>query len=159
MILGILRDKYGHKEVISEFHIGERLKLDVYIPAKCIAIEYDGIQHFVYPNHFHKTKEEFNDQLNRDKRKNEICKQLGINLIRIPYDIELSSNMLFSKIEELGCGTGSELLCMYNKNGGYISIKNKEYKEQQKQKEREYRRQRYQQAKLFKQRLKEKRNV
>ena len=65
---------------------GKNLELDVYNEDLKLAIEYDGIQHYKYVPHFHKNGEEdFQKQLQRDKFKEEKCKENGIKLIRVPY--------------------------------------------------------------------------
>lgn len=150
IILSHLRDLYGHREVITEFHIGELLRLDIYIPIKNIGIEFDGIQHFERNEHFHRTKEDFERTQQLDKRKNELCDELGINLIRFQYDDDLSKDIIKSKIESVGDGVGSDVLNTYHKNGGYISIKGLEYNENQKEKAKAYRREQYQKQKEYK---------
>ena len=61
------------------------LELDGYCKQLKLAFEYDGIQHHVYPNPFHKSKEEFNRQRKRDEMKDRKCKRHGTTLIRIKY--------------------------------------------------------------------------
>ena len=63
------------------------LELDGYCKQLKLAFEYDGIQHHVYPNPFHKSKEEFNRQRKRDEMKDRKCKRHGTTLIRIKYDV------------------------------------------------------------------------
>lgn len=50
-----------------------------------LAFEYHGKQHFVYPNFWHNSKQEFLEQLDRDIKKRQYCKLNGIQLIEIPY--------------------------------------------------------------------------
>lgn len=52
---------------------------------KKIALEYQGIQHSVYPNFFHKTKAEFKRQQENDKKKRLRCKKNDVILIRVPH--------------------------------------------------------------------------
>jgi hypothetical protein len=59
--------------------------LDGYCEEKKVAIEYQGYQHAVYPNHFHKTREEFEAQKIRDRKKYRLCAQNGIKLILVPH--------------------------------------------------------------------------
>lgn len=61
------------------------LEFDGYNENKKLAIEYNGIQHYVYPNHWHKTEEDFIYQQKRDDRKRNYCQQQGIFLIEVPY--------------------------------------------------------------------------
>lgn len=62
------------------------LELDGYNAKRNLAFEYNGKQHYEYPNSFHKNEEEFQSLLRRDKFKAERCEELGIKLITIPYD-------------------------------------------------------------------------
>jgi hypothetical protein len=55
-------------------NLGTPLELDIYFPAKNIAFEYQGEQHYysvnIYSGDIRKTKE-------RDQKKREICENLG----------------------------------------------------------------------------------
>lgn len=66
---------------------GKPLELDGYNANLNLAFEYNGKQHRLFPNAYHKTEEEFNDQIDRDIFKKKRCKQLGIKLISIPDTI------------------------------------------------------------------------
>jgi len=59
------------------------LQIDILIPELNIAVEYDGYQHYTYPNFYHKTKDAYDALLKRDKFKNSWCESNGIKLIRI----------------------------------------------------------------------------
>lgn len=63
------------------------LELDCYSPSEAFATEFQGEQHYRYPNKFHKTLEEFEKQLHRDVIKQEMCKKEGVKLIYIPFNI------------------------------------------------------------------------
>lgn len=65
----------------------KNLELDMFNPDLMLAIEYNGEQHYKYPNGFHKTEEEFIQAIRRDKYKKEICETLNIYLLTIPYTI------------------------------------------------------------------------
>lgn len=67
---------------------GRNLELDGYNDRLKVAFEYNGRQHYEFPNTFHKTKEDFDKQVKRDIFKERKCKEHGINLISIPYYIE-----------------------------------------------------------------------
>ena len=60
----------------------------MYDPNTNIAIEYNGIQHYEYPNPFHTSKKEFDYQVYKDKLKEELSDKNGIYLIQIPYYID-----------------------------------------------------------------------
>jgi hypothetical protein len=66
---------------------GRKLELDCFDPITKIAIEYNGIQHYRYPNRFHKTKEDFDSQVRRDGYKIEQCQREGIRLVSVPYTV------------------------------------------------------------------------
>lgn len=68
---------------------GRNLELDLYNDDLKLAIEYNGQSHYVFPNNFHKTEEEFINQVRRDQFKLEMCDKNGIYLITVPYHIPL----------------------------------------------------------------------
>jgi len=68
---------------------GRKMELDGYNQDLKIAIEYNGKQHYVFPNGFHKTIEEFEKQKERDLLKLDLCDKNGVYLITVPYTIEL----------------------------------------------------------------------
>jgi hypothetical protein len=80
---------YDFKSCRPDFLInpktGRRMELDGYCPQLKMAFEYNGQQHYVYPNSWHKTQQEFEDQLFRDALKKRLCENEGIYLITIPY--------------------------------------------------------------------------
>ena len=63
------------------------LELDLYNENLKIAIEYNGEQHYVFPNCFHKTETEFINQVRRDEYKKQKCKEMEIHLISVPYTV------------------------------------------------------------------------
>lgn len=68
---------------------GRCLELDGYCEDMQIAIEYNGYQHYEWPNVYMETEEEFLAQKYRDRIKEEICKKRNIFLIRISYMVKL----------------------------------------------------------------------
>lgn len=68
-------------------YTGKSLELDCYNVEYGVALEYNGIQHYKFPNPFHKTEEEFIMQKQRDIAKKYICESKGILLIEVPYYI------------------------------------------------------------------------
>ena len=62
---------------------GIRLELDFYFEKQSIAIEVQGKQHFCFSPGFHKSQSDFIDQLNRDRKKKELCKKNGVCLLEI----------------------------------------------------------------------------
>lgn len=66
---------------------GRNLELDCYNKDLKIALEYNGIQHYVYPNYTGQTYEEFVSQVRRDIFKIDRCDQNGIYVITVPYNV------------------------------------------------------------------------
>ena len=66
---------------------GERLELDCYNEDLGYAVEYNGIQHYRWPNWTNQTQAQFINQVRRDQYKREMCDRKGIYLISVPYDI------------------------------------------------------------------------
>lgn len=67
---------------------GRNLELDCYNEELSLAAEYNGEQHYRWPNFTNQTKEEFLAQLRRDKHKKKICEQRNIKLIIVPYTVK-----------------------------------------------------------------------
>ena len=63
------------------------LELDCYNEELKIAVEYNGIQHYKWPNFTNQSKEDFIKQVRRDKFKVDTCDQNGVYLITVPYNI------------------------------------------------------------------------
>ena len=65
------------------------LELDGYCEELMIALEYNGIQHYVWPNFYHSTVEDFFSQRDRDQIKEDVCAQRNVCLLRIPYTVPI----------------------------------------------------------------------
>lgn len=98
----ILNDKNYTLEQTFDWLInpetGSKMRLDGYFPNLKIAIEYDGIQHYEYTPKLDKTYESFLKRQERDKIKNQLCKENNIKLIRVKYDEPLNIEHLKKKI-------------------------------------------------------------
>lgn len=68
---------------------GGILEIDCYNDELKIGVEYNGIQHYRYPNVFHKTYDEFIKQVRRDQYKHKKCDEHGVYLITVPYNVPL----------------------------------------------------------------------
>ena len=68
---------------------GGVLEIDCYNDELGIGIEYNGIQHYIYPNIYHKSLDEFTKQVRRDQYKIKKCEENGVYLITVPYNIPL----------------------------------------------------------------------
>lgn len=80
----------AHPEFLKNPNSGRNLEIDCFCEKLGIGIEFNGIQHYKYPNPFHRSREEFLKGLARDKFKIETCKANGILLIIIPYTMPKS---------------------------------------------------------------------
>lgn len=69
---------------------GKCLELDCYNEELNLALEYQGSQHAYFNYHFHKTYENFEYQLWRDKLKKQLCDERGVILIQVPHTVEYS---------------------------------------------------------------------
>jgi hypothetical protein len=83
------------------------LELDCFNEELRIAIEYNGQQHYSFPNAWNKNLEDFKNQIRRDQLKKELCKLNSVKLIIVPYTIknenikEFIKSHFSSKINEL----------------------------------------------------------
>lgn len=73
---------------------GRNLELDCYCPDLNLAVEYQGEQHYRYPNPYHHSAEDFYGQLERDRIKQELCTRHGVTLIQVPYSVGSIRNYL-----------------------------------------------------------------
>lgn len=67
---------------------GSNLELDLYNKDLKLAVEYNGIQHYKFPNRYHTTEDQFEDQKIKDRLKEQMCKDQGVDLIVVPYDLK-----------------------------------------------------------------------
>jgi hypothetical protein len=68
---------------------GQPLELDCYNPELQIAVEYNGEQHYKWPNFTNQTHQEFINQVRRDELKMQLCDRNGVYLIVVPYNVPL----------------------------------------------------------------------
>lgn len=61
------------------------LELDMYNETLKLAFEYDGSQHDVYSPMFHKNEDHFHYRRLLDRLKDDLCREAGVLLIRIPW--------------------------------------------------------------------------
>ncbi|MFX1495750.1 MAG: hypothetical protein ACFFBZ_15815, partial [Promethearchaeota archaeon] len=96
---------------------GKRLELDGYSKILKIAFEYNGPQHYEYFERYHKSIQDYYDQLIRDEYKKKICEVNDIILIIIPYDVKPSEmqDFIINTYYDL---TGKDLNDLYRENNG-----------------------------------------
>lgn len=142
-LTSIMQQLLPGQEIVNEYHIGERLRLDVYCPKYKLGAEYHGRQHFWYSSFFHKDQEAFKESQARDERKIELCKELGINLVVFRYNDTLTNDIVFERL--LDAVRNSEDVPPKIKKRH--SIKGTEYYEAAKKKNQEFRKKRYRELK------------
>lgn len=99
----ILEDIYGkpfvtvRPDFLKNPETGHNLEIDCYNDEIKLGIEFNGQQHYHYPNYTGQTYQEFIQQIRRDQFKVEMCDRLGVYLITVPYTVP--ENMLKPYIE------------------------------------------------------------
>jgi len=81
------------------------LELDCYNEELKLAIEYQGQQHYTFNKMMHQnSKHCFQNQQYRDHIKRDLCKQNGIQLVEVPYNIpeEKIPDFLYLELKKLG---------------------------------------------------------
>jgi hypothetical protein len=90
-----LEEIYGHEfytcrpDFLKNPESGRNLELDCYSDTLKLAVVYNGVQHYKWPNFTNQSKEQFIDQIRRDKFKADMCELYGIYLLIVPYNVEL----------------------------------------------------------------------
>lgn len=70
-----LAEQYPHDIIFEEVRIpSDGFILDFFIPSISLVVECHGAQHLKHIKHFHKTKRDFHNQQNVDKKK-----EIGVN--------------------------------------------------------------------------------
>jgi hypothetical protein len=153
----LLEDFFSDHNIIPQFYLGEGLKLDFFIPELNLAWEYDGEQHFEFSEKFHRSEKDFLHQQYLDSRKNALCDELGITLIRVSYKDTLDTSLIADLYDRFGPGDGSTDLLRIKENGGNYSeaaVRFKKLKKEFKKRQKEARAS-YLQSEAHKQRLEE----
>jgi len=91
----------AHPKWLKNPETGRCLELDCYNAELAIALEYNGEQHYKFPNTFHRTREDFEAQLRRDEFKKKTCQERGVLLIVVPHTLPKNEIRAFIK-RELG---------------------------------------------------------
>ena len=78
------------------------LEYDIGIASKRLLVEYNGIQHYEYPNFFHKTRKDFKDQVGRDDLKKQLAYDNGWKLLVVKYNEDVTYGNIFHKLQREG---------------------------------------------------------
>jgi len=90
-----------NKKFIKTRKIINPYELDGYNDELKIAFEYHSEQHYYFIPYFHKDENELKQIINRDKLKENLCKDNNINLITIKYDVKNKIEFINNKLKEL----------------------------------------------------------
>jgi len=66
---------------------GYNVELDCFNDELKLAVEYNGEQHYKWPNYTNQTYEQFINQTRRDTLKRQLCDKKGVYLIVVPYNV------------------------------------------------------------------------
>ena len=101
-LLQELNIEYEKEKIFKECKDNLNLRFDFFLPKYNICIEYDGEQHFK-PIKYWGGEEGLRNRQNKDKIKNNYCKENNIQLIRLNYleKDKISKDYLFSIIEDI----------------------------------------------------------
>jgi hypothetical protein len=97
-LTSIMKKLLPGQKIINEFHIGNKMKLDVYCPSYQVAAEYHGRQHFFYTQRFFDSKYEFEEAIERDRVKLDWCNENGVALVVFRYNDKLTEEAVFERI-------------------------------------------------------------
>ena len=74
---------------------GKCMELDCYSKDLSIAVEYNGVQHYEWPNFTNMSRDDFYKQKARDELKERLCIKEDVCLIRVPYTTRLADIGVF----------------------------------------------------------------
>jgi len=88
---------------------GAAMELDMYCEPMGVAVEYNGSQHYEYPNAFHASRDAFDAQVARDGAKRALCVSKGVRLIEIVSrsDLKIETDSLRVQFDAFGIPIGS----------------------------------------------------
>lgn len=141
-LTAIMRKLLPGENILTEYPVGEGLRLDVYCPNYKLAAEFHGRQHFEFNIHFHENGWDFEQAQKRDIRKAQLCEDLGISLVVFRYNDELTEETVFNRL--LDAIEHGPAIVEEEKPSKF---KGNAYYEAAKQRQREYRKQAYRRMK------------
>lgn len=77
---------------------GYPLELDAYSEELKLAAEFQGVQHYEFPNPFHSTRAQFEAQQQRDALKVRLCADHGVRLLVVPHTVARNDIHAFLKL-------------------------------------------------------------
>lgn len=106
MLTKIIETFYGQDDICTSVHpiwaVTDKnvlYEFDILIKSKKIFIEYNGTQHYNYPNFFHSSKKQFKEQKDRDIKKCKIANDNGFSVVVFKYDEPMFKDYIINKIE------------------------------------------------------------
>lgn len=103
-VIETLRGVYPHVKIKTEQFVqyqGQKLFLDIYVPALALVIEVHGRQHDVFVDHFHGSSESFRKYRQRDRMKEEWAALQGLTYVVLrEHQLPISSQDLLRTIQE-----------------------------------------------------------
>lgn len=102
-LLALVKLIFPNQKIILEHNVAKTgaLFLDIYLPQLNVAFEFDGQQHFAYSKHFHGSFDAFRASKKRDADKTLRCQELGIALVRVKYDEQMSKDLILDKLQKV----------------------------------------------------------
>ena len=73
--------------------------IDFYNKDLMVGLQYNSIHHYKYSSKFHKTYRKFKETQKRDIQREQMCKEMGIRLICIPYNSSCVVGMLRRRLK------------------------------------------------------------
>ncbi len=95
-----LKKLYPHDIILEEIKMPEsRLFFDFVIPSVKLVIEAQGKQHEAFNTLFHKYREDFIRQQNRDQMKRDFCQTNNLTFVEVPYGSKRTTAELISEAQ------------------------------------------------------------
>ena len=73
-----------------------RVRVDYWLPELRVVVEYNGVQHYIFPNYFHKTKKHFESQIARD-----IWLRSNYSVIEVKFDEKNAEEFLELQLQKI----------------------------------------------------------
>lgn len=95
-----IKKLYVYDMIFEEVKMPEsRLFFDFVIPSIKLVVECQGKQHEEFNTHFHKYREDFIRQQNRDQMKRNFCQINNLTLVEVPYGSKRTTAELISEAQ------------------------------------------------------------